>query len=68
MSSLTSQKALPNTQPNYLDDKLIIGFEANHPKMVDASLQLTHYLILNECKDEIHFILQFFHITIFFKD
>lgn len=58
MSSLTPQRAFPNTQLNYLDIKLIRGFETNHPKMVDASLQLTHQLILNECKDEIHFKLQ----------
>lgn len=48
MSSVAPQRAFPDTQLNYLDGKLIRGFETNHPKMVDANLQLTHQLILNE--------------------
>lgn len=59
MSSLVPQRAFPSTQLSYMDGKLIRGFETNHPKMVDSSHQLTHQLILNECKDEIHFKLQF---------
>lgn len=59
MSSLMPQRAFPNTQLNYLDGKLIRGFETNHPKMVDASLQLTHQLTVNKGRDETHFKLQF---------
>lgn len=44
MSLLTPQRAFPSTQLNYLDGKLIRGFETNHPKMLDASLQLTQLL------------------------
>lgn len=47
-----ASKGLPSTQLNYLDGKLIRGFETNHPKMVDANLQLTHQLTLSEGRDE----------------
>lgn len=60
MSSLMPQRAFPSTQLNYLDGKLIRGFETNHPQMVDASLQLTHQLTLSEGGDETHFNLCFY--------
>lgn len=49
MKSLRApQRAFPTTRLNYLDSKLIRGFETNQPKMVDASFRMTHQLILNE--------------------
>lgn len=47
-SLLAPQRAFPTTRLNYLDSKLIRGFKTNQPKMVDASLRMTHQLILNE--------------------